>query len=255
MTLDLAVVVVTAGHIPARQELCARLLRSLEPHPEGVRLDIVADKAPHWEWSEKAWGLLADSGKTWGMLLQDDVIPCPDFWAVLSKVLDAKDTHVIALNNCQLGPSVAQAQERIWHWVTSNDGLIGHGYVMPTIGWQDLMEWRRLSLKPGAVERINEDTLVDLWAMHREFPIWHPVPALIEHDDTTASTWGNPHSPGSLRALAPPKPGMVDMDWTTDAVHAGRVKTGNHRMLIHELVGDDYRARVERYYALEGQRA
>jgi hypothetical protein len=79
--------------------------------------------------------------------------------------------------------------------------------------------------------------------------IWHTVPALVEHDTTVPSCYGNTQC---RSATVGPRAGMLDVNWDSDALHIGRVFAGNHHALL-TLVKGERGPLVKRYYELAGE--
>lgn len=243
-------------HLPSseRDASLARLRLALggEISADPTRLFVFTEKLPNHKLYEACWSWLAEQETDYGIILQDDVIPCAGFWTVLRNALEACPSHIVALNNCTpVHRHSPVADDKGLRWVTSNDGLVGHGYVMPTKAYRSLLDWRA-ELPAKSQEEIHEDTLIDLWAMHKKMLVWHPVPALIDHDSSLESNYET--NTVVLRASVSPRKDMASIDWHTDALHAGRCYVGNHRLLMSHMAGDDFRARLERYYQLDGGR-
>jgi hypothetical protein len=191
--------------VPERVQSMARLLDELGlrvehsmgvwgPLPElleAVRLET--ERAPNHVWSERMWRLALEEKVTHCAFLQDDVRVAPNFLRALYAMLEAVPHVVVGLEAVHpAGMSIARTGGR---WYTTGDGLIGVGYVFPRPLLEQFLEWRASALKPGALEAITEDTLVDVWAVATGRRIWHPVPTLLDHDTTIASTYGNGEHP------------------------------------------------------------
>lgn len=230
-----------AGHVPERKPGLDRLLAAL---PSGAHVESAPGK-PH-EWSERQWKGAIAQGRTHCALLNDDVIPCDGFLDVLDAAVRAQPKAILNLYN--LHPLAAEADARGFRWLTSPDGLIGNAYVLPTSTLEEFLVWRSLVLKPGAVEELSEDQLVNMFAMTTERLIWHTVPSLVDHDPQIASLF-----PKNMqhRASVGPRPGMP-RDWRSDALHTGRFFLGNHWALLTHTRPEAWRelGLVERAYKL-----
>lgn len=135
------------------------------------------------------WRHSLETESGWHLFLQDDVLPAPYFWPALQAMLAAVPDQVIGLEAAHpAGQRLALEGHR---WYTTADMLIGPGYVMPRAALGEFLRWRREELRPGAVEAINEDTLIGVWAWATGRRIWHPVPTIIDHDTEIESTYGN----------------------------------------------------------------
>lgn len=258
-----------ADHIPERKASLHRLLVGLAGKDEAdryaqgqlsdawergdyrIKVRVIAGRKTCEERWKEAWAFHANSGADYGITLDDDVIPCHDFWATLDKAIEACPNHLVCLSNAICADYAKVADQHGLHWVTSNDALIGYAYVAPKALYEELLGWTdRIDRDVGLHE--HEDTLLNVFAMWRKLLVWHTVPALFDHDTSVASTWHNPHAAEQLKAIVPPRDGMADLEWKTDAVHAGRRFRGNHWHLLMSVKGDhDFRARLERHYELE----
>ncbi len=242
--MSFVISVAHAAHRPERVASYKRLAQSVRP-------DYVAREPgkPH-EWSSEQWcGALDKAFKysaTHCVMLNDDVIPCVGFRDVLAEVIKARPAHLINLWNCH--ELAKEAQKRGLSWLTSVDGLIGNAYVLPVASLRAFLEWRTTSLIDGAVEKLSEDQLLNLWAMQHGALIWHTVPALVEHDTSVPSCYGNTQC---RSATVGPLSDMSKVNWESDAVHIGRVFKGNHSLLLTHVKGDRLPL-VKRYFQLAG---
>lgn len=174
----------------ARDASLARLLATLQPLPLGVELKVFDRPCSHWDWSGEMWTWACslakpdDTGLTHFLSLQDDAVVCDRFWEVLSAMIDAKPASTICLQTVH--PDVDRVRERAW--LTTSDGLIGVGYLLPIDRLGDFLDWR-VSLRPSARESITEDTLLAAYHLRRDWTIWHPIPTPIDHDVSLPSTY------------------------------------------------------------------
>ncbi len=237
-----------AAHRPERAATCERMHAALCQGDIAVHVEAAPGR-PH-EWSERQWrgaiGAAEGREATHALLLNDDMVPCDSFLAALDRVVAARPNHIINLYNTH--PLAREAQKRGLSWLTSPDGLIGNAYVLPVPALRAFLEWRAAELEPGTVEGLSEDQLLNLWAMATGAIIWHTVPALVQHDTSVPSCYGNTQM---RRALVGPRADMLAVDWDTDALHTGRIFAGNHHALLTRVRGDRL-ARVRRFYELAG---
>lgn len=240
-----AISVAHAAHVPERADRCKRMLGQLGFFRGDWSGTIVhsahieTHRGPPHEWSLRQWqGALADERAAHALLLNDDLILCDDFLATLERVIEARPNHIINLYNTHA--LAHEAVRRGLSWLTSVDGLIGNAYVLPVPALRAFLDWRENALTTGTVEELSEDQLLNLWAMANGFLIWHTVPALVDHDTSIPSCYGNIQM---RRPAVGPVGGatathrMQDVDWTTDAVHVGRVFNGNHKALLTRVKG------------------
>lgn len=158
----------------------------------------ITDRAPNHVWSLQMWQWAATMTGTQGPMgeppshhafLQDDVIPAPNFWPALRAMVEAVPDQVLALEAVHPAiPALAEAGHR---WCTTSEGLVGVAYVLPHALLVEFLEWRETRLKPGALEAITEDTLIDCWLLSTGRRAWHPIPTITDHDVSLASTYGN----------------------------------------------------------------
>lgn len=241
--------VVGITHAPHATEREANL-HKLRSYCWGRWPVYVEDKPgkPH-EWSERVWrGALSladwstehapDDGTsvqtTHALFLNDDVSLCSDFAEVLTAAIAAKPDEVVNLYQEHEYAAVA-AREGL-RWVTSPDGLVGTAYVMPIATLRHFIEWRKVALRDGAVERLSEDQLINLHAMCCQRHIWHTVPALVDHLPFETLFPGN----RKHRPMVTPWSEMP-RDWDTDSKHSGRIFKGNHWALLTQIKPEAWR--------------
>ena len=142
-------------------------------------------------WALRAWRkAAAHDGPT--VILNDDVTTCPDFPAVVAALTAAVPDQVISLHTTiAIAPSLAACGER---WVRSY-WLTGPGYIFPPGAAERLLEWVAQAPRQ-LVASVNEDNLAMHWAWHEQRPIWHCIPALVQHDVSVPSTLGYDEHPG-----------------------------------------------------------
>lgn len=234
----ISITIAHAEHRPERRETLERMQQQLW---EVSRVDCTPGK-PH-EWSLAQWKRGLEGEPTHCCYLNDDLILCDDFVEVLGNVVKARPTHVINLYNAH--PAAHFAKSKGAHWLTSPEGLIGNAYVIPADVMREFLTWRETCVVPEAVTALSEDQLINLYVMFRRALVWHTVPALVDHDTTVPSLFGNTQI---RRPEVRPKPGMAAIDWSTDGVHMGRQFVGNHWGLI-QFLKPEHRD-VERAYLL-----
>lgn len=207
---------------------------------------------PH-EWSKRQWDKALLTPRSHCVLLNDDLVLCDDFIKTLVNVVSARPNHVINLYNAHEQAKLCQGNG--YSWITSVDGLIGNAYVLPTPGLRDFVHWRDNCLVDGTKELLSEDQLVNLWAMDVGALIWHTVPALVDHDISMPSCFGNTQI---RKPEVGPTGDMGMFKWDTDAIHVGRCFQGNHFYLLKNMLaaqkpGPERRRLIERYYAMAGE--
>jgi hypothetical protein len=183
--------------VPARVESMARLINTLRsdlPRSLMGTRKVFDEKAANWEWSEKLWQWAVDQRGpafrcTHLVQLQDDVIPHEHFFELLEGMIGEVPKEVVCLETIHPA-SVALASQGI-PWMTTSDGMVGVGYVVPLDVLGAFLEWRSTALKPGALQAVNEDTLLGVFCLATGRKIWSPIPTILDHDVSLASTYGN----------------------------------------------------------------
>jgi len=183
--------------VSERVESMQRLRKAVGQWVRAEEQDIeykeFTDRAPNRKWSETMWRWGAQSDATHFLTLQDDVIAAPNFWPALRAMLEAQPDKVICLETVH---PAAQALAIDGHrWMTTSDGLVGVGYVLPTALLREFLAWRGSALKEGALSAMTEDTLLALWCMSSGNRVWHPLPTIIDHDTSIPSTYANDEHP------------------------------------------------------------
>jgi hypothetical protein len=191
--------------VPARVESYNRLCAQLTE--QGVTWKPWTEKAPNHVWSEHMWlDAIGHPGATHALFLQDDVRLAPNFRRALHALIDARPLEVICLESVHQ-MIIPLAEEGVCG-VTTPDGLIGPGYVVPLDVLTEFAGWRTTSLMPGLLEHLKlpatkmfgEDTLLGMFCAVTGRNIFMPVPSLLDHDVSIASTYDN-DSHGRRRPL------------------------------------------------------
>lgn len=154
-------------------------------------------------WARRLWEWAGDDAVC---CLNDDVTVCPDF----PDVIDALPHHdIIALHTtAPAAPSLAMSGVR-WlrsYWLTGPGYILGRGVARRLLAWADQVP-RQL------VASVNEDNLVMHFAWHEQKPIWHTIPALVDHDVSVPSTLGYDNHP--MRRTNVPWHALPSLDLTT----------------------------------------
>lgn len=253
MTPTFIVSIAHAAHREERRAAHRRLTLALDR--EGLPYVTASTPGNYDVWSLEQWRLALEwneSGMgdrcTHAVFLNDDVTLCDGFHATLKAAVAAQPESLINLynNHCL----AVEADRRDLRWLTSRDGLLGPAYIMPIPMLHDFLGWRATALVDGATKRLTEDQLVNLYAMSRGLYTWHTVPSLCDHDTSLTTNYshlGNkPH-----RAMVGPRTPMPT-EWKTDAIHIGRVFTGNHWALLTQIKPEQWREHrlVERAYEI-----
>lgn len=186
MTIPI-VITSAAGWAPNRRPALAKLQAQI-PHAHTLTSQVREHAST---WAVRAWKWAAGHGGP-AVFLNDDVTVCPDFPRVVAAMLEAVPDQVIALHTtAPTAPSLAMCGER---WLRSY-WLTGPGYILPAGAAARLLKWLAAAPKQ-LVASVNEDNLIMHWAWSEQRPVWHCIPALVQHDVSVPSTLGYDEHPG-----------------------------------------------------------
>ena len=205
--IRLALAIPHASWIPERVQSMARLraallaspVPSLQDDSGANRIAVFADREPPHVWNEKLmrWALATDA--THLLQLQDDAIPAPCFWAAARAMVEVHPTQVLGLHTASPFArgyaEEADASGDTVRWVTTTDWLVGTGWIAPVDAIARYLRWRAEDLAPSAVGDVSEEALFGLFCMATRRRIFHPIPAIIDHDVSLASTFGRDGNP------------------------------------------------------------
>ena len=162
---------------------------------------------PNHVWADKLerWAALQDC--THILQIQDDAIMCPDFETVLGAMLEAVPDQVISLFT--IHPVAKYLAKDDKNWLTTTDLMTGVANVRPIEIQREFVAWRDAVLEDGGTRAINEDTLLGLFCASTGRKIWNPIPAVVDHDTTLTSNYGNQkavHNRASVNWMDAPLP-------------------------------------------------
>ncbi len=253
MTSELFIGIPHAAHAPERRPGLERILAQLKAEGAPEPYVTTAWRRPQ-DFGPDLWQTGIASGAEHCVYLSDDALLCEDFVQVVKNVVSVKPTEIIAIFSNHAGAS--WAKNAGYRWYTTPDGLAGVGSILPRELLVELMAWREEALSREAKDRIPDDTQIDIFAMATGRLIHTPLPSLVDHDDSLPSLLGNGgdgKGPEHTRtSVAPPEPGMANINWNQPAIHLGRQYTGNHWKLLRDTTEDYRRGKdmAERAYAL-----
>jgi hypothetical protein len=126
----------------------------------------------------QAWQWMAEQDAEWGVVLEDDAIPCDDLRNQLDQALAVAPAPIVSL---YLGTGLpAHWQPRIQaalrynpqaHWL--------NGPVISAVGIAIRTELLPLKLQPNTMI----DQAISNWAKLNHHPVAHTVPSLVDHRD------------------------------------------------------------------------
>ena len=177
-----------AAFATGRTESLARLLAQIGP--QGVTPYVQVSETPEHAqvWARRLWTWAAEEGNNGApaILLNDDVDVSPDLVSRVDAMTDALPGEILSLH-CQL-PAAKSLSEAGIAWIRSY-WLSGPGYVLPPGVPTKLEEW--ISATPAHIlNKWNEDGYANLWSWGRRRPIFHCLPALVQHRTEIPSTLG-----------------------------------------------------------------
>ncbi len=143
-------------------------------------------RAPWWVWADSQWCWGAAQDATHVVFIQDDASAPSFFWHVLQLMVAARPTEIISLH-CMHLASMTLMRQGV-RWCSTADGLIGLGYVMPIAVLREFCRWRLEAMRPGGAQELAEDSQINVFALCTGRRIFHPIPTILDHDTTIAST-------------------------------------------------------------------
>jgi hypothetical protein len=184
--------------VPQRAESMARLRKQL-----GITNDVRAwgganhepthgyrefsDREPNTVWAEKLWRWLVSTDADWCLQLQDDVTVAPNFWPALRAMLAALPPEAGIVGLTSVHPMANEVARRGHRWYRTPSQLVGWAYAVRRPVLEQFLVWRE---QPG-VQELNEDEQIANFAAQSGLGVWHPVPAICDHDTTIQSSYHN----------------------------------------------------------------
>lgn len=173
---------------PSRHEAAQALYNQLHAMPF-MMVQIVYDRQND-EWDTGKRSLQAGAGwGDWHLVIQDDAILTPDFYANLEGAIAAVPEKVlISLYTGTVKPMperIKAAVDKAYfaNWLRSNLLYWGVAFVLPSEHIKPLLEF---------VEDVDQlyDTRVGYFYNANMLPIYYTAPSLVDHDDDMASIVG-----------------------------------------------------------------
>lgn len=238
--------------IPERVEvmgnLCLELGIAYGPHSHidnnsFAVVQVFDEKAPNHVWSEKMWEWAAGEDVDWCLFLQDDTVLRTSaekegaFYDLLVCRLEEAEEKAAYIVGLHVAHPAARALEddRKLSFATS-DGVVGVGYAVRRQTLAEFLQWRCLDLEDGAIEKTTEDGLLALYALAHDLAVYHPLPALIDHNTSLASTYGNDdHSNRQTTSRLDPALWYVRAHEAPRTPHLGRFYEASPKMLAEVL--------------------
>jgi hypothetical protein len=201
--MKLALAVPHTPWVPARADsfarLCTELALGVDPNGNAISVgDLPTDpvvvrffteRAANTVWAEKLWTWAAETDADWLVQIQDDVFVAPCFWPALRAMLSALPPEAEVIGLSSVHPMAPEIARRGMRWYRTPGNLVGWLYAV-----------RRKTLKTFLADRVklgatfcaqNEDEQLGLWAHRTGRMVWHPCPAIADHDVTIPSSYKN----------------------------------------------------------------
>lgn len=152
-------------------------------------------RGPSWVWQEDQFRWFATTDADVLFVTQDDqrTPGAKLFWSTFLAMLEGSQAKIICFHTGLPAARTLFAAGEVAY--TTVDGLVGQGYAMRRDVALDFQSFRANELVADAFDCTalntftrSEDNLIGLFAMTRGIRIWHPIPTIIDHDLSIAST-------------------------------------------------------------------
>lgn len=190
-TVPIALAIPHTPWVPERVASMQRLRTALDlssPQQPIAHYREFTDREPNTVWAEKMWRWLVSTGAEWCLQLQDDVEVAPNFWPALRAMLGSlpSEAGIVGLTSVHPMASleIARRGER---WYRTPSQLVGWAYALRRDVLETFLTWRE---RPG-VKQLNEDEQIANFATVSGLGVWHPTPAICDHDTGIKSNYGN----------------------------------------------------------------
>lgn len=208
-------------HHPKRASLLPALLERLpadtvvvtDPDPDG--------RLPNpWRTYRECLRLMPEAA-THLVIVQDDVVPHPDFAAVLPRVVAAKPDRIICLYCGGIPVTgarailLAQQERRPWAELKLSELVPVVATVWPAQYVHEFLTWA--DRKYPALTKRSDDGLATEWCRMRGVRPFVTVPSLVDHPDVEASLIGKVAKSGKdhmrVAVASPEGRDILSVDW------------------------------------------
>lgn len=230
MTIPIAIA--HAHFLPERRAFLDKMLAKLP----GAHVSVSERKEHARIWAVRLWQWCAEHDDAGVICLNDDVDFHPDLAEIVSAMARAVPDTIFALHtNAQQAPMLMADGHRWFrsYWLTGPAYYLPPGVAARLLAFVDAS-----SLVWGG----NEDVAAAHFAWHEQKPIWHSLPAFVQHDVSVPSTLGYDHHP--LRQSGVPwfEHQMADDTWM-DPAHW---KEREPPVVVCPFLPHDHLSKVER---------
>lgn len=177
---------------PKRKRQALALHRQLIKQPF-CKVRIVWDEQ-NSEWDTGSRALRTGAGHSgWHVVIQDDAVLTPDFYANLESLVDNLPIKsIVSLYTGKVRPLADRVKEAV---DKAGDGdLLNHymlmwgvGIALPSSHIEPLLDFIDEPRYEGTVY----DQRVGIFYQRNRLPIYYCIPSLVDHDDTLGSLIGN----------------------------------------------------------------
>lgn len=211
-----SVAVMHAAFDSRRRGMLSELLPRLSGGWASVTIVEDHDRVGPWPTARRAW-LSAAPEATHHVVVQDDVLPCDDFFEHMRAALAAApDSMICAYSNNRLAqaPEVATSS-----WVYIPDNAWGQCLAMPSSRARHYVEWCDQHVP---MSYPHDDGRFHLYACSQHMPVLCTQPSLVDHLGADSSTLGH-------RGRFPQRARVFDVqissskDWSLGLEQAHRV--------------------------------
>ena len=220
--MQVSVVIAHAAFLTERKYTLQHLVDQL--HESDIEPKVFQSNRPEHSsvWALRCWNWASHYGRAFTVFLNDDVILCPNFGAVLQTVLELLPQGVpqkIALSLHSAHPEGPRIVKE-GHRFLRSYMLSGPAYAESHAFLEAKLEW--LAKTPRSLrEQMHEDNVTNQFAFSTKNPIWATLPALTRHDLTVKSSLGFDDRP--YRSASVPFSGYEKMTqsdfWTPSYWH------------------------------------
>lgn len=150
--------------------------------------ETLQEREPNHSWAFKMREKWIASGCDVGLTLQDDTIVPEDFAPMFHAMLSYLPTRSV-LGLASSHPLQTEIYRQGHRYYRTKAWVIGWGYAMHMVDVEEFHKWTIAN--PIRTQTTNEDSLLNEWIIETSRDVWHPVPAIIDHDTSLASTYAN----------------------------------------------------------------
>lgn len=144
-------------------------------------IGIIEDKQRQgcWPTARRAlqYGIRCSAlGATHHVMLQDDVVLCPDFLSQVRAAVSRCSNVPIALFARR--KVISEARQQGSSWAVIPDGIWGQGYCLPSQFISPFLRWEAEHIAPDFK---HDDSRLAMFLLEHQRPVWATVPSLVEH--------------------------------------------------------------------------